>query len=209
MQDYASQFAEAFIPSPWRVFGVPLGPFTLGHSILLERISSPFAVGGSASVDDTALAVIFCSFNRQSWLLFWRPNDYQSGLRSLYRRTLKQRLWTKLLKAFAWYNADAIFAGQATLAQYIREARTARPACFITKEKTRESFAPDALTTLSTLLRLGYSEQEALNMPYAKANWLYYGWLTSEGAAEFPNPAHGSLMERVAAAQRKACNGGE
>lgn len=190
--DYAHQFAEQIIPDPWRVFGVALKPFTVGHSILLERIKSPFAFGGNADVDDIARAILFFT------------SDFEGGVKSLYRRTLSQKVWQWRFKVWAFFNKDKALAGRLILANYISEARGARPSCFVNKSKTAVTHAPDSLITIATLLRLGYTECEALNMPYGKANWLYYGWLHSEGAVDFKDPKHSDLFSRVAAAQRKA-----
>lgn len=43
------------------VMGLTLRPFSLGHSVLLEAIDSPFSIGGPRSVADLSVAVWLCS----------------------------------------------------------------------------------------------------------------------------------------------------
>lgn len=54
-------FYLAHVPEPTTILGLELRPLSLGHLILLNRVESAFAVGGTPGYDDLAISVFICS----------------------------------------------------------------------------------------------------------------------------------------------------
>jgi hypothetical protein len=53
--------AQAALPAPVRICGIPLAPYSLGHELFLIRENSPFIFGGTVLPQDLFEAVWICS----------------------------------------------------------------------------------------------------------------------------------------------------
>ena len=60
MADLAKILAETGPEAPI-VLGVRLVPYTVGHAIVLQRLRSPYVLGGEITPSDLAEAVLVCS----------------------------------------------------------------------------------------------------------------------------------------------------
>ena len=60
MSDLAKILAETGPQAPL-VLGVQLVPYTLGHAIVLQRLRSPYVLGGHITPNDLVEAVVVCS----------------------------------------------------------------------------------------------------------------------------------------------------
>ena len=87
MSELARILAETGPPAPV-VLGVRLVPYTVGHAILLQRLRSPYVLGGEISSNDLAEAVLVCS---QS------PLESIRSIKSVWR-DLFLWLWSKRIQ---------------------------------------------------------------------------------------------------------------
>ncbi len=164
-------YAKSCHPVQWRVLGRTLKPLCHGHLLLLEAIESPFVVGGPVTLAALLSAVWICSYEHasdahgsKSWAFTWW--------------ILYVRARSKASKTFA---AEKLAIFEA----YMNAAYAEAPKANADKKATRTSTSPLALHRTHELMRLGYTESEALNMPIAKADWRCKGALEAEGVLVF------------------------
>lgn len=55
------EFFTAHVPEPQILLGVQLRPFSLGHLVLLHRLGSAYATGGTPDISDLVSSVFTCS----------------------------------------------------------------------------------------------------------------------------------------------------
>jgi hypothetical protein len=191
--DVAYQYSESVHPERWRILGVKLRDFSIGHALLLERSQSPFITGErDPSIDHYALALLICS------------QSYENALKSLSKRSWRQKLWQWRFKVFAWFQNERVLNSEYLIREYIREAKSSQPKFWRDKGRTKQTAAPDLLLVRVCLhSRFGYTNSEIMNMPYSQANWEYYGWLEQESAVEFRDPRKEEFFSKVKEAQKK------
>lgn len=149
-------------------------------------------VGGDPGVDDIALTLLTCS------------QSYKNAVASMFKRTLRQKLWQWRFKLFARIRPLYVLESAYRIREYIRESVSSRPKFWKDSKRTRKTAAPDLLLLRVFLhTRFNYTDSEIMNMPYARANWEYYGWLEQEGAIEFRNPKDEAFFEKVRSEQKK------
>lgn len=71
-------YAKAFFGERHTVFGLPLRPFSIGHSFLLEAIENPVAMGQPYSPQDAAVFAKVCSLPWVEALAFLKDWEAQS-----------------------------------------------------------------------------------------------------------------------------------
>lgn len=165
----------AAIPDPWDILGVRLRPFSLGHVVLLNRIESPFIVGGTLpTFDDLAFAVLVCSKNYEDGLRSIEdPNlpkilrQWADRLTGLKRWMVRCRLKTATPVDFA-KSALEFFA-------YIKEHSTV-PKYEYNPDHFHEMSCPDVQMVKVTLMReMRFGESEILNRNWGLCLW---DWVT-------------------------------
>lgn len=151
-------FFEAAIPEPQTLLGLRLRPFSAGHLILLHRIESPYLYeSDKAYLDDLAFAVRICSLDWQSGCA-WLDDPSRPKELSLWGRALAktQPDWPAKHVAFQEYLADGMKV----------------PDFAFDEDKARTIEAPFVQVVKITLMsRIGLSELEYLNRPYALSLW--------------------------------------
>jgi hypothetical protein len=174
--DLDRQYAEACYPPRWRICGVLLQPFSLGHALLLDRVGSPLLWGevARAIVADLIQGLWICS---QAY-----PDAAANLLRPMSRR------WRLALWWIAWTFRNRHMLALTKLAmfrEYVNEAMR-RPPVERDGEMSKPSSTPGILCIKRALMiDYGYSAEEALSLPYGQAQWEYYGYLEREGAVTF------------------------
>lgn len=182
----SASYFKAAIPEPHRILGQRLKPFSLGHYLILSRFESPFVADEPAdkeiSRDDLIFAVFACC------------HEYEEFFQSLNSPNLVQHLR-------AWGRAIGIFElapkVQAFWQYYIEGTRAPK----FWQEQTPSSTigAHWSNTMLVTLIsKVGYSQQDALNMPFTKTIADYLRYCESEGAVRLMTEEEIALCELVA-----------
>jgi hypothetical protein len=168
---HESQLALAALPAAARVCGLPLKPFSIGHSLHLIRDNSPFVTEEAILPGDVFKAVWICAST-------WDELKYRDHLHML-------KLW--LLKRLV-KKSDHTESVQ-LLGEYFREGSLELPMSDITRpdreKATREVGAPFLLRLQQFLMiHLRLSESEAWDYPLglAKMRWQTF-WEQEGGCA--------------------------
>ena len=147
-------YVKAMLVESPRIAGMRIKPLSCWHILCLIALDNPIAVGGEPSPSDIAIALLICSSE-------WR-NDTNAALRSIARfhanRLLALTMGIRLL-----FCRDA----EAKLKAHI-ECYCDHPDYLPTKDgKPSAVFFP--FRTATALINMGYSQEEAWNMPYLRA----------------------------------------
>lgn len=174
--------AEAFLNAKHRVCGLQMRPLSVGHAFALDAIASPFYLGHPGNEADLRLAAWICS--RHPLAL---PN----------MNSLACKLWK-------WRSID--FAAEvARWKTYVSDY--CAPPQFWNKtqkagsEKPEASKIPNAICTVTRLMRLGMSEAQAWSTPVGAAAWYEAAAYETETGSRLDIVTDG---ERLAIAKSKA-----
>lgn len=170
-------YAQAAIPEPYRILGLRLRPFSLGHWLLMQRFDCAFigaekaAPEASAGRNDLLLGVLICSMRHDEFLRFIEQKNFLRQIRK----------WGKRVGFIEMKEKAELFK------QYL-ESSLHEPAYVELKPGGDGSgdWAQNLKITLMT--RLGYSETEALDMPLSKALADYFKLAESDGILRLLTP---------------------
>ncbi len=171
------EYAEACLPDRWRVLGRQLLPFSVGHNLLLERIQSPFAIGGKLQIEDLIIAVAICerTFEAGSELLL-QGNTLSLRMFSigvLMRAAIQKNLFEKHATAFSDYTQRAI----------------QKPKGIRTDAEAKITYAPALLVLIRDLTNhFRYSFSEIMDMPMRRAVFERYSILEKDRTISWPEP---------------------
>ncbi len=181
-------FAVAALPSPARVLGLSLRPYSIGHELWLLREDSPFAKEdrvstGPDSRSDLIRAVWTCS-------LTWK--EIRGG-RADWLKPLKLAIWTARLTRMDFDQAETAFR------DYLLLGSDLAPTDRDPKDTSRPLGGPHLARLILFLIReLRKTEEEAFDYPMALANWHYATWLEKEGAVRVLNEDEVGFLKWVA-----------
>ena len=137
-------------------YGKKLSPLTVGHSLILDFISSPFFTGKPITEQDLKTAVFFCSI------------DFQTGIKYLTDRNQLQKEilnWSKeITKSKVVYDFQNEMETFKTYFEYYLKF----PRRWEDKANNHESKVPWQYSVIWLLLER-YEEMEVMNMPLTKA----------------------------------------
>jgi hypothetical protein len=148
------------------IAGVRLLDFKVGHKLLLQRLRSPFAVGGSVDAAKLFEAVHICS------------RSYARAAQELYQASLLTRLrvrvwaWGTGYRAFRDENYVATH-GQALL-DYILEAERDPKNIFVNQSVPRSSVPKIPLIIEELCAAYNYTPERVLELPMRKATFLRF-----------------------------------
>lgn len=184
-------YASALLPDLYRVLGVSLKHFKVGHMVLLNRIESPFVFQSDdqirgAGVKDLIVAVEICR------------RTYADGVRKLYSG--KAGLIEKAVamkRAFYCEREEEYFLRNATaFMEYI--ATAIQPPKGIWKDgKAGVTHAPEIMVKVRDLANhYGWSFEDIMEMPYRRAVFERYAILELDPTIKWKSP-----VERMASRQ--------
>jgi len=138
------------------VLGVRLVPYTVGHAIVLQRLRSPFVIGGEVAPTDLVEAVTVCS---------------QSPLESI--RSIKSRcsglvlwLWGKRIERMNLIVESNKFQ------LWLKEQSTAPEVLMEAGSKSKRPAMPWPERVLVGCLNIGIAPDDAIQMPLGDAERL-------------------------------------
>lgn len=146
-------YLDAVISKPFRVMGMALKPFSVGHVLLLEYINSPVARGADMSIEDLANAIMICSMTFEQNIESWKSK----GLR------YSKRIWGERVGMPDMEKVTECY--KEYLDYYMRWPNIDNDDCH------GKAGSPGPALMIDVLMDIGYSESEALNMPYNRAAW--------------------------------------
>jgi len=165
----AKDFYQAAIPEPVVLLGQRLHPFSIGHTIILERFENPFVMGGRADVVDLFTGIMVCCNEYDEFIKFIREDDIIAVVKK----------WAKNVGEFDFKEISQAFK------DYIEEAYSNFPKYWYedTKGKNTVAGASFAQNIKVRLLRnTTLTEKEILNRPLALSMWDSITILEQDGA---------------------------
>jgi len=165
-------YAAASIPEPYRILGLRLRPFSLGHYLLFERFHCAFlcADPALATRQDLLLGVLICSMRHDEFLAFLEQKNF----------TQEITRWGKRIGLFDFPAKAALFRA------YLDAGRSEPNYIPMQPGDEHGDWAQNLKMTLIT--RLGYTEPQALDMPLCQALADYFRLAESEGLVRIITP---------------------
>jgi hypothetical protein len=169
------QYAAAVLPDRWRVCGVDLMPFALGHLLALQRLGSPFVVVGEPGPVDLTLALYVCSRKPSDIFARWH-RDIPWGWKMRGRKIAFQAA----LRPSRFLDSCMGFAG------YV-DANSIGPKLWIERGRkdVKTITAPEMLSMHRRMMLCGFSESEAWDMPFVRVRWEQAASAEVDGVASF------------------------
>lgn len=157
-------YAQATIPEPYRILGLRLRPFSLGHWLLMQRFNCAFIGTEATDKSDLLTGVLICSMRYQEFLQFIEQKDF-------HKQIIK---WGKRVGMLDLDDRGKLFQ------TYLKDSLS-EPA-YVELRPGGDGVGDWAQNLKITLMtRLGYTELEALDMPLSKALADYYKLAESDG----------------------------
>ena len=184
------QFACAVLPDRWRVCGRVLRPIALGHLLVLQRLGSPFLVGGLPGPSDLSVALYVCSHRATDVMDAWHETLPRKWRWLGYRVALLATFWPAV-----YLTRCAMFA------EYLAESNRA-PAVWMPQnnDRVRKATTPRLLHFHSQLMRCGLSSADAWNTPMELARFIIDARLEEDGIVTFRSEHEREVAEMNAAA---------
>ena len=155
MSELAKILTETGPPAPV-VLGVRLVPYTVGHAILLQRLRSPYVLGGEITSSDLAEAVLVCS---QS------PLESIKSIKSIWK-DLALWLWGKRIQRMNLIVESDKFQ------LWLKEQSTAPEVLMEAGAKSKRPAMPWTERVLVGCLNIGIGPDDAIRMPLGDAERL-------------------------------------
>lgn len=155
VSELAKILAETGPPAPV-VLGVRLVPYTVGHAILLQRLRSPYVLGGEITSSDLAEAVLVCS---QS------PLESIKSIKSIWK-DLALWLWGKRIQRMN------LLAESDKFQLWLKEQSTAPEVLMEAGTKSKKPAMPWTERVLVGCLNIGIGPDDAVKMPLGDAERL-------------------------------------
>ena len=177
MSKQLEQYVKVSIPEPYTILGCKLHPLSLGHLMLMKRFDCAFGpdeVEREGNIWDLLLGVAICSRTYKEFI-DWYSNQNE--------RDIWLCEWLDEIKKEMKTNKNWCLMNKFSLFNMYRRESIDIPKYFDEGDNdSRESGAhwiQNVQTTLMT--ESGYTEDELLDMPVAKALYLYYKILENNG----------------------------
>lgn len=176
-----ADYLKSAIPEPVTILGQRLQPFSLGHNLILRRFDNAFVAERKPELADLLFAVLICAQDYRSALTSLRDGipvkRWFGSKRASYADFIGQ--WIASLGPFDFIAKAIEFQG------YIAAASTC-PDLKQPDGETRRLGAPFIERVQIVLQgRLGYSPDEALNLPWAEAIHHYFAYWELEDRCAF------------------------
>lgn len=155
MSDLAKILAETGPLAP-TVLGVRLVPYTVGHAIVLQRLRSPYVLGGEINPSDLVEAVLVCS---QS------PLESIKSIKSIWRDALLWLWGKRIAKMNLMVESDKFQL-------WLKEQSTAPEVLVEAGTKSKRPAMPWPERVLVGCISLGIDADKALQIPIGDAERL-------------------------------------
>lgn len=155
MSDLAKILAETGPLAP-TVLGVRLVPYTVGHAIVLQRLRSPYVLGGEINPSDLVEAVLVCS---------QPPLESIKSIKSVWRDALLW-LWGKRIAKMN------LFAESDKFQLWLKDQSTAPEVLIEAGSSSKKPAMPWPERVLVGCLNIGLTSDEAIKLPLGDAERL-------------------------------------
>lgn len=160
-------YFRAAIPEPFRILGLRLKAFSLGHYLILKRFGCAFVseTDARATREDLVFGVLVCSMDHDEFLAFM---DHAEFLKSIQK-------WGHEVGLFDLKEKALLFQ------RYIEEG-TQQPKFWIEQDDNDPSGSHWSQVMITTLRgKLGYTRHEVLNAPLTRAFSDFYKFAEESG----------------------------
>lgn len=186
-------FLRALHPAPYRILGIELRPFSLGHSLLLHDIGSPFVAEElrEFTVHDLFIALSICALPYEKGKALGEDaKGWKKKCDEWVAKNIRHNcggLWSRLWRIARgkplpdWDIANDVRA----FFRYLSEGN-ARPD-YKAEPGNDMAFlySPWQLRMMVKLRReFGMTRSEILDMPLAEAWWMYLGAVEADGSIQ-------------------------
>lgn len=185
MLDTRTAFAAAKLQRPGKILGRRLMPYSMGHELLLARMSSPFLTGEEADLGDLLLAL---EVLQQPWDGAAKALQDEARL----ARRLKWRGWWVLKLLGPDWATTAVLR----LRSYLHKGRSGPPLRARNTQGTPTEISILQLVVLD-LVGHGWREAEVWAMPYREAMWHAMALKEIEGGLAIGEAPPVEAMEEV------------
>lgn len=155
MSDLAKILAETGPLAP-TVLGVRLVPYTVGHAIVLQRLRSPYVLGGEINPSDLVEAVLVCS---------QPPLESIKSIKSIWRDALLWLWGKRIAKMNLMVESDKFQL-------WLKEQSTAPEVLVEAGTKSKRPAMPWPERVLVGCVSLGIDADKALQIPIGDAERL-------------------------------------
>lgn len=155
MSDLAKILAETGPLAP-TVLGVRLVPYTVGHAIVLQRLRSPYVLGGEINPSDLVEAVLVCS---------QPPLESIKSIKSIWRDVILW-LWGKRIAKLNLFSESDKFQ------LWLKDQSTAPEVLMEAGSSQKRPAMPWPERVLVGCLNVGISSDDAIKMPLGDAERL-------------------------------------
>ena len=189
-------YLQAAIPEPYRILGIRLRSFSIGHLFLLHRHGCNFITAAKPPwIDDLILGILVCGLSYEEGVSIFNDQSATDTQIAKWRKTCLVRRFFGIpfgMVRVDWVEKANLFR------QYLDDAMKI-PKAFV-EEKTGNSMGAPMWQTIrvSLLSQTSLTNSEILNMPLALAFWDYLtlGELKAQ-ARIFNEPEHKELTEKA------------
>lgn len=195
MSRQLNNYCKASIPEPYTILGVRLRPFSLGSYFLMQRFDVAFISDDkdrTGSIPDLLLAICICSRTYDDFLAFIAEtktfNRWCKDWGKQVRKLMKKDKNFNILYKFMDFE------------KYMKEG-VVIPKYFEGDNSDENAQTSGAHWTQSVLLvltsELGYSYNEAIDMPVSKALADYFKWSENNGMVTLMNDEELEMVENM------------
>ena len=182
----AYKYVDAVLPKKFRICGLELKPFSLGHYLLLEKSGNPFI---NPTAEETSLsdsiyylfhALLVCALTFENNILVQEDDKAYSKLTIEFFDNLKKNIesdknWNIVMKIKEFEN-------------YMKYHMDMP---IYTEENCGDSGVPSGTDWKQTIFivfkKMGYTDSEILNMNFKKLFYEWTSWAEGEGGIKVMN----------------------
>lgn len=199
--DFTSyKFADAILPQKFVICGVELRPFCLGHYILLEHIQNPIlSLDESASTMEDALywfflALMICAVSYDDAVLILNDDKQLAELSRVFFGNLEKQM--EIEKGWNFFAKMSLFK------DYVKYYMDMP---IYTEEISNDQTTPSGTDWKTNIFlifkKLGYKENEILNMNMKKLFITWASYAEGEGALKVMNRIDLEALARMRSAR--------
>lgn len=176
----ATDYTKLIIPEKWTMLKRPLKALSLGHIILLTRIESPLfnrTAGDDVTITPADILKTILILSK----------DYDDGLKCIERLNAGDTYWAWRKSYWLLSKPDRLLAYADMLTEYLQESMEA-PLIWDdgnNKEDKKSSTASWLAVFKLQFMKLGYSEKEVLNKPFASLVYELMATAEMKGMVDF------------------------
>ena len=179
MNSNLNTYINAILPEPYRILGVTLRPFSIGHMYLLKKYDCALGdddVNRMGDISDLILAIVICSRSFK---------DFNEFINNEKEFAIWMKKWSKVIRGIIKIDKSFnIFSSTVKFKQYMKEGIVI-PRYWENNNNDGDEARSGVHWSQNLLFvlqkELGYSQEDALDLPLSKAFQDYYKFAEANG----------------------------